>query len=170
MHLAQRRGGRGETGLFEDWKDYIGAKRGGGGGGATNFEHVQITAATAAAQIDAARGLYLPGIREVMRMLGRGDKPTRIEELTARRNNSYACQLALSATGASRRATCRPAMCSRSSSTASACCRTASSWSTDRPAAGGPLRPPASDMQGRKPCRSTGFTRMWSLSVPARRA
>lgn len=84
-------------GLFNDWQDHMMAKRGDGGAKATDSEYVQMTAATAAAEIDAARNLYLPGIREVMVQLARGERTTKAQDVKARRNNSYACQLALNA-------------------------------------------------------------------------
>lgn len=83
-------------GLFQDWQNFI-SKKQIDGKPARTVENIQIAAATCGAKIDAAERLYLPSINEVMRMLEAGETPSEGFALESRRNNSYACKLAMSA-------------------------------------------------------------------------
>jgi 3-hydroxy-9,10-secoandrosta-1,3,5(10)-triene-9,17-dione monooxygenase len=83
-------------GLFADWQDFI-AKKQLNGASATTFEHIQIAAATCAAELDAAERLYMTTIRRVMKMLEAGESPSDSFGFEGRRDCSYSCQLALAA-------------------------------------------------------------------------
>jgi alkylation response protein AidB-like acyl-CoA dehydrogenase len=57
----------------------------------------QITAATAAAEIEAAGRMYLENLREAMAILERGEPFTRHDQVRGKRNCAFAAQLALAA-------------------------------------------------------------------------
>lgn len=82
-------------GLFEDWLPYIATKKS-EGKIVAGQEHVQIIVGETGARIDAAERLYLPIIQKAMRTLERGETLPEVLGLESRRNNSYACQIALS--------------------------------------------------------------------------
>lgn len=83
-------------GVLEEWLAYT-APRKSRGMAVGEQPGTQVTAARAAAEIDAAEALYLGTIRRAMAVLAEGGTLTEMDLATSRRNVAFACKLVLKA-------------------------------------------------------------------------
>jgi 3-hydroxy-9,10-secoandrosta-1,3,5(10)-triene-9,17-dione monooxygenase len=83
-------------GVLGDWVDYTRPRKSRGNPVGAR-ESVQVLAAEASAQIEAAHLLYFTAITDAQRKLEAGEKFSELELACSRRNVGYACKLALDA-------------------------------------------------------------------------
>jgi 3-hydroxy-9,10-secoandrosta-1,3,5(10)-triene-9,17-dione monooxygenase len=83
-------------GLLEDWLDYTGPRKS-RGVAIGSQQSMQMLAAEAAAEIDAAEALYMSSIAAAMKKLARGETIGAMELAAAKRNVAFTCQLVLQA-------------------------------------------------------------------------
>lgn len=78
--------------FIAEWVAFT-AKRRSRGNVVADLMGTQMTAGIATVQIDTAARIYLEAAREVMRVLGRGERLTRQQQLHVKLDSAYACQL-----------------------------------------------------------------------------